>query len=105
MLGRASGLIWCAHPCITTTPKRRWRASQRRSPPSPNPGDVIIAVAKSKNRSWAIRYLADLFAHNPANGRILTHLAALCLPEILLGVFHRIATRAVRPSRPVDIER
>ena len=60
---------------------------------------------RRKNRSWAIRYLVYLFAHNPTNGRILTHLAALCLPEILLEVFHRIAARAVRPSRPVDIER
>jgi hypothetical protein len=61
---------------------------------------------RRKNRPWAIRYLADLFASNPTNGRILTRLAALCLPEFFLEGFLRLAVRAGgSSSRPVDTER
>jgi glycosyltransferase involved in cell wall biosynthesis len=66
---------------------------------------TVYAHGRYQDRAWAIRYLAHLFASNPTHGRILTHLAALCLPEPFVGGFHRMAARARRSSKPVELER
>ena len=34
--------------------------------------------------------VAHLLAGNPTNGRVLTHLIALCLPERVVDGFHRM---------------
>lgn len=50
---------------------------------------------RQRDRAWAVRYLAHLLACNPTNGRVLTHLIALCLPERFVDGVQRMTARGV----------
>ena len=59
---------------------------------------------RQHDRSWALRYLAVLFRNNPTQGRILTHLAALSLPQSLVRSLRQMARRVHRPSTVAQME-
>jgi glycosyltransferase involved in cell wall biosynthesis len=56
----------------------------------------VYYVGRRHRKSWALRYLADLFKRNPTRVRILVHLVALALPEAVVGGMGRVVRSVLR---------